>query len=317
MKNKVLIIDGNNLLYRAYYKFNNLRTSKGVLSGCIYGFPYILNSLIKFHLPDDVIVVFDGGRDKKRLDLLPDYKGSRKPKVSFDPEDFYRQRDEVIKILVTLGIKIIQQNGKEADDIIWLLARRYKRTWQVVIVSSDKDFVQLISKNVSIWNPKLSVRITHQNCKKIVGYNPEQCVDFLILDGDVSDNIKGLVGVGPASINDLFNRGYTIESYLISNDIELPKFKKSLLEPVFLINRRLINIRLFVRKYMSLRDANIIIPKKIKSRELAFICSNHEITTFTDKGFIHAFEKLFKNNKQNTLCLKHLSSVPQVSAKQL
>lgn len=317
MKNKVLIIDGNNMLYRAYYKFSNLRTSKGVLSGCIYGFPYILNSLIKFHLPTDVIVVFDGGRDKKRLDLLPDYKGSRKPKVSFDAEDFYRQRDEVIKILITLGIKIIRQKDKEADDIIWLIARRYKRTWQVVIVSSDKDFVQLISKNISIWNPKLSIRITHQNCKKIMGYNPEQCVDYLTLDGDVSDNIKGLTGVGPASINDFFNKGYTIESYLVSNDIELPKFKKSLLEDVFLLNRKLINIRLFVRKYMSLKDTTMIIPKKIKPKELAYICSNHEISTFSNKGFIHAFEKLFKNNKQNTLCQKYLSSVRRVSEKQL
>lgn len=309
MKHKLLLIDGNNMLHRAYYKFQNLRTTKRSPSGVIYGFPYILNSLIKTHLPDDVIVVFDGNRDKKRLELLPDYKGSRKPKINFDKEDFFRQRNEVVKMLGFLGIKTILQRDKEADDIIWLVARRYKKHCQVVIVSSDKDFAQLISKNVSIWDPKISKRITTKNCFEIKGYTPENCVDWLILVGDESDNIKGMVGVGEARARNFFELGHTIESYLIGNNEELPSFKKSLLEPVFLINRKLIDIRLFVRNYMSLNTATIVIPKKIDKRELAFICSKHELTSFSKPEFLHAFEKLLKNNNNNKFCLKYLGKM--------
>lgn len=315
MKAKILIIDGNNMLYRAYYKFQNLRTSKGVLSGVIYGFPYIMNALIKSHLPDDVIVVFDGGRDKKRMEISPDYKGSRKIKLGFDAEDFYRQRDEVIKILHILGIKVLYQKHKEADDLIWLATRRIKRHCQVVIVSSDKDFNQLISKNVSIWNPKLDKRVTHKNCKELTGYEPHQCVDYLTFTGDASDNIKGVPGIGEKRAKDFLEMGQSIESYLLSNDKELKGFEKSKLEDVFLINRKLIGIRLFVRKYMSLRDATISIPKKINTKELNFFCSKHEINTFGTKNFIHAFEKLLKNNKNNTLCQKYLSAVQVVSVK--
>lgn len=315
-KNKFLILDGNNALYRAYYKFNNLKTSKGINSGVIYGFPYILGSLIKSHLPDDVIVVFDGGRDKKRMELSPDYKGSRKPKAGFDKDDFHRQRDEVIKVLHILGIKVVYQRDKEADDLIWLIARRLKRYMQVVIVSSDKDFNQLISKNVSIWNPKLDKRVTHKNCKELVGYEPHQCVDYLTFVGDESDNIKGVPGIGHKRATDFIELGESIESYLVSSNKELKGFEKSKLEPVFLINRKLIGIRLFVRKYMSLRDATISIPKKLNHKELNFFCSKYEINSFSKPSFTHAFEKLLKNNKNNTLCQKFLSSVPVVSVKQ-
>lgn len=319
MKSKLLIIDGNNMLYRAYYKFQNLRTTKRSPSGIIYGFPYILNSLIKTHLPDEVIVVFDGDRDKKRLELHPEYKGSktRKARINFDRDDFFRQRNEVVKILHYLGIKILYQRNKEADDLIWLLARRYKRDNTVVIVSSDKDFAQFISKNVSIWDPKINQRITHKNCFEIKGYTPENCVDWLTLTGDDSDNIKGMMGVGPGRAKDFFKRGHTIESYLTSDCEEINAFPRTLLEPVFLINRKLIDVRFFVRKYMSLRDATINIPKGINKKELAFICSKHELSTFTSSNFLHAFEKLLKNNKNNKLCQKYLSQVPQVSVKQL
>lgn len=310
MKNKILIIDGNNMLYRAYYKFQNLRTTKRSPSGVIYGFPFILNSLIKSHLPDDVIVVFDGGRDEKRLELHPEYKGERdKKKIDFDKKDFFRQRNIVIKMLRFLGIKVVHQKGKEADDLIWLITRRYKRTWQVVIASSDKDFAQMISKNVSVWNPKLNKRITHKNCFEIMKYTPENCVDYLTLVGDESDNIKGMPGVGVARAANFFSLGYTIESYLTSYDEEITSFPRNRLEPVFLLNRKLINVRLFVRKYMSINDATISIPKKINEREFKFLCSNHEITSFMKDGWLHAFEKLLKNNKNNTTCLKLLGNM--------
>lgn len=317
MKNKFMIIDGNNMLYRAYYKFTNLRTQKGVLSGVIYGFPLILNAVIKQHLPDDVIVVFDGGRDKERTKLWPDYKKSRgDKKINFDSDNFYFQKSEVVKMLMALGIKIVEVPKREADDVIWMLTKKLKIKNQVIIVSSDKDFNQLISQNVSIWNPKAANRLTHKNLQKEVGYTPEQCVDRLIMEGDDSDNIPGLVGVGAARARDFLEKHNSIESYLKSNCEELKSFPKNRLEEVFLRNRILIDIRLFCRRYFDKNDLQIMIPgKKVNRTEFNMVCSNYEISSFNEGNFIRTFEKLLKNNDKNKLVLKYLKRVSVIKVK--
>lgn len=295
MKNKILIIDGNNLLYRAYYKFSNLRTSKKVLSGIVYGFPYILNGMIKQQSPDDIIVVFDGGRDAKRMEVCPEYK-QRDKKLSFDSENFYEQKEAVVKLLTCLGVKIVQIPKREADDVIWLLTKRLKRKNQVVILSSDKDFNQLISESVSIYNPKAGKRITHKNCFGETGYEPHQCVDWLIMDGDASDNIKGLTGVGPAKIKDFFTKFDSIKEYLISSKEEVKSFPRHMLEPVFLRNRVLIDIRLFTQRYFDKSELFIRVPKqKINKAEFNMICSQYEISSFDEK-FVKNFKKLLKND---------------------
>jgi DNA polymerase-1 len=308
-KNKFMIIDGNNALYRAYYKFANLRAQSGALSGIIYGFPLILNAAIKQHLPDDVIVVFDGGRDKERTKVHPEYK-KRDKKVSFDAEDFFKQRDVLVNMLVCLGIKIVWLPEREADDVIWALTKKLKKQNQVIIVSSDKDFNQLISENVSIWNPKADTRYTHKNLEKEVGYRPDQCVDYLILDGDSSDNIPGMVGVGKVTIGKFFEMGMTIEKYLTSDCKEHIKFPKHLLETVFLRNRILIDLRLFNRRYFDNKELFIRMPKKAKidKTEFNIICSHYDISSF-DKSFLRTFKLLFERNKNNKLCLKYLSQV--------
>lgn len=293
-KDKVLLIDGNNMLHRAYYKFQNLKNAKGVLTGVIYGFPYILRGLISLHKPQKVIVVFDGGRSKRRLEILPEYK-QRDKKAGFDADNFYFQKEKVQELLDILGIPYIQKKHTEADDLIWLLARKYKRKkYEVMIVSSDKDFNQCITKGISIWNPKADKRYTHLNLKKEVGYEPHECVDYLILDGDTSDNIKGMPGVGHARALNFIKEQGSIKKYLISNDEEMKSFPRNRLEPVFLLNRELIDIRFFCRR--NLKGVKLKIPKieitKVKKKKLAFFCSSYSITTFIKDDFIKTFNKL-------------------------
>lgn len=294
MKNKVLIIDGNNMLYRAYYKFNNLRSSKGLLTSIIYGFPYILQSLIKLQKPDKVYVVFDGGRDPKRIELLPDYK-KREKKAGFDAENFFFQKDELIKFLDILGIPHLTVEKREADDIIWLMARKLKRLKNnVVIVSSDKDFNQLICEGITIWNPKADKRFTVKNLKKEIGYEPHECVDYLILDGDTSDNIKGMPGVGNARALNFIKEQGSIRKYLTSDCDEMTSFPKVRLEEVFLLNRQLIDIKLFCRRY--LKDVKITLPepkvKKVSKKKIAFFCSKYSITSFNKNEFVKTFKNL-------------------------
>ena len=294
-KTKCLIIDGNNLAHRAYHQYKNMRSSDGKPSGVVFGVPYILWSLIRNHNADDVLVAFDGGRDKNRLKVLPDYK-KREPKSDFDYEDFITQKEDAKKILENLGIKMVSKKGLEADDIIWLAARRLSRKGQVMIVSTDKDFVQLIDKNISLWNPWKNDRITHLNYQKHYPFTPEQCVDYLVLDGDKSDNIPGYKGVGEKTALGFLETYGSIENYL--TDLKLPehsKIKRDVLEEVYKRNKYLIDIKYFVKtNKLKYKDIPIISSNKINKKEINLVCSNYSINIFTREDFILTYKKLIK-----------------------
>lgn len=292
-RNKILIIDGNNLLYRAYNQYKSM-SYKGKSSSIIFGFPYILRSQILLHKPDEVLVVFDGGRSKERKNLLPTYKQKEK-RSDFNIEDFISQKETLKLILDCYGIPHIEHKGTEADDIIWLYVRRLKRFKEnkhIVILTTDKDYNQFISNKVSIWNPWKGIRITYKNCKNIFGYEPEQCVDFLVLTGDTSDNIPGLPGIGPVRAMNLLNKYGTIEDYLLNGEEE-KLFPKKELESIYLLNRQLIDIRLFCRRH--LKDIKIELPnkpKKVNKKELAIILSDYGVKHLLKTEFIQTFKDL-------------------------
>ena len=297
MRNKVLIIDGNNLAHRAYHKYKSLRSSEGKKSSIVFGFPYILNSLINLHKPDAVEVVFDGGRDKARLKALPNYK-DRPKKDDFDYEDFQDQKKVVMDILACLGVPVIFAKKREADDLIWLVSRKYaRRKWNVVIVSTDKDFPQLMVHNklITIWNPWKNVRITHKNCSTYFPFTAEQCIDYLILDGDSSDNIAGYKGVGPKTALKFLEKYGSIENYL--NDTKLPednKIKRDVLADIYKLNKYLIDIKYFVK----LNNIKISAKDKLKVdfnlKKLFVIIGEYEIEYFRKGYFTSTFSNLYK-----------------------
>lgn len=290
---KTLLIDGNNLCHRAYHKFKQMRSSEGKQSGVAFGFLYILRSLINLHSATDVVVVFDGGRHPKRLELLPNYK-DRKKKEDFDIKSFISQKEDVKKFLKYFCIKYVDVKGTEADDIIWLIARKVKKENPVVIVSTDKDFNQLISPSVSIWHPWKDKRITHKNIKELYGYTPEQCVDYLILVGDNSDNIKGYPGIGDKRALSFLAK-HSIKEYLYTYDHEEHSIiKRRKLEEIYLLNRKLIDIRLFCRKYFKINLKEVIKKpkKKINKKKIAVLASDYSITTFHKEDFQKTFKKL-------------------------
>lgn len=289
---KIIIIDGNNLCHRAYHKFKQMRSSEGKQSGVAFGFLYILRSLVNLHSATRVIVVFDGGRHPKRVELLPNYK-ERDKKDDFDSKSFYSQKDDVKKFLKYFCIDYIEEPGTEADDVMWLLARKLKKKNQIVIVSTDKDFNQLLSKDISIWHPWKDKRITHKNIESIYGYTPEQCVDYLILVGDSSDNIKGYPNIGDKRARDFLAK-HSIKEYLYTYEHdEHSIIKRKKLEEIYLLNRQLIDIRLFCRRYMKGNFTTLVKnhKKKIEKKKIAELASDYSITTFHKEDF----QKTFKN----------------------
>ena len=302
MKNKVLIIDGNNLAHRAYHKYKSLRSSEGKKSSIVFGFPYILNSLINLHKPDAVEVVFDGSRDKGRLKALPDYK-KRDKKEDFDYEDFQNQKEVVMDILACLGVPVIFAKKREADDLIWLVSRKYaRRKWNVVIVSTDKDFPQLMVHNklITIWNPWKNVRITHKNCKQYFPFSAEQCIDYLILDGDASDNIIGYKGVGPKTALKFLDEYGSIENYLNNDNLpEDKKIKRDVLVDIYKLNKYLIDIKYFVK----LNNIKLL-PKernigKFDLKRFFNIISEYEIEYFHKGYFTTTFKKLINDKSRS------------------
>jgi len=260
----------------------------------IYGVPNIIRSLITLLSAKEVYVCFDGGRSEHRLELHPGYK-DRDKGDDFDFKDFQRQKKIVIKVLVKLGVPVIMRSGMEADDIIWLIARRLKKTRHVIIVSTDKDFNQCLSKKVSIWNSFRNARITHLSLFKDYGYYPEETVDWLVLDGDKSDCIPGVAGMGKVTIRKFLDK-HSIKEYLIGNHEQFGRFEKKAVEEKYLFNRQLIDIRLFIRRNnITLKSLNISLKpevKKIKVKSFIIWCSQYDLRSFQKENFIEKFKRL-------------------------
>lgn len=296
-KEKFLVIDGNNLLHRAYHKFKSMASKDGTKSSIAFGFPYILKSLIDTQKPSEVLIAFDEDRDKHRLAVWPGYKGKRSDnnkKRDFDYDDFQKQKRDLQKIMSCLGIPYVSKKDLEADDIIWLYTRKKKRRGHVVIVSTDKDFNQLLSERVSIWHPWKNKRITHKNCKQIYGYTPEQCVDYLSLCGDDSDNIPGIRGIGDKTAKKFLAEHGSLKDYLKSDAPEFNKMPRKETEELYYRNRTLIDIRYFCRKHLDIKTIPLKSKKgkEIDKRELAMICSKYSINMFTQDKFLKTFKKL-------------------------
>lgn len=294
----ILVIDGNNMAYRAFYKFSQLSTMGGKNTSIVYGIPFILKSLIEKWSPDMVIAVFDGSRSKYRLKLLPEYKGTRGNKLDFDREDFLRQKGEVINGLRHMGIPVVLDPKEEADDMIYLVRRTLLKQGPnntIIVVSSDKDFNQLATdKNTVIFNPSSGEKITKYNCKKIRGYEPGQLVDYLTLTGDSSDNIPGMPGIGEKRATGFLDKYGSIKAYL-NGDTEEKMFPKKELKAVWKRNRELISLSRFYVKHMTNKRVawfkNDPFPKFDLSGYRTY-CIENQLTSFNEASFMQVYKSL-------------------------
>ena len=201
---RLLIIDGHAFAYRAFYAIRGLTSPSGQPTNAIYGFINMLAKLEAQVLPTHAVVVWDGGLDEERVGELDDYKGQRDPM----PDDMEVQLDAMVEYLEAAGWASVCDDGVEADDRIGQLAKRAEdEGMEVVIASSDKDFLQLINDRVSMLNPadKTGTPMDAAAVLAKTGVRPAQIVDWLSLVGDAADNIPGVPGVGVKTASALLN----------------------------------------------------------------------------------------------------------------
>lgn len=208
---RLLIIDGHAYAYRAFYAIRVLRSPEGRPTNAIYGFIKMLEKMVASLRPDFLAVVWDGGLSAERVALMPHYKAQR-PET---PEELKPQFDEIVNYLKAAGMMSLCKEGIEADDYIASLAKLAEAAGvKVVIASSDKDFMQLVSPAVGLFNPndKTEMVWTNVQVREKIGVEPEQVVDWLSLVGDTVDNIHGVPGVGRKTATGLLGKFGSIKN---------------------------------------------------------------------------------------------------------
>ncbi|HPJ93281.1 MAG TPA: DNA polymerase I [Deltaproteobacteria bacterium] len=195
------LIDGSSYVYRAFYAMRNLSTSKGMPTNAIYIFSRMLLKLLKDKDPQHICFVLDSRGPTHRHAMYKDYKATRQKM----PEDLQIQIPYIIDIVQAMGIPLVQIEGLEADDIIASLARRYESDFRVVIISGDKDLMQLVNEKTSVWDTLKDTTYDRDAVKEKYGVYPEYIADLLAIMGDSSDNIPGIPGIGAKGATSLIN----------------------------------------------------------------------------------------------------------------
>lgn len=227
MKKKLVLVDGSSYLYRAYYALPPLKSPKGNPTGAIYGFVRMISSLMKDLSPEYIAVVFDLPGKTFRHEKYQEYKANRKE----TPDDLKVQIPEIKKLIKLWGIKILEIPGYEADDIIAALAKKgEKEGFEVIIVTPDKDMMQLVDENIKILNPVNGEIFNREKVKEKYGVYPEQFVEYLAMIGDTVDNIIGVKGVGPKTASKLLNEFGSVENIYNNLDKLRPKLQEAFLE---------------------------------------------------------------------------------------
>jgi len=241
---RLLIVDGHAYAYRAFHAIRELRSPAGQPTNAIYGFVKMLEKMRAAIAPTHLVVVWDGGLNAERLAALPDYKAQR-PEM---PEDLRPQLDDIGRFLVAAGVAGYCREGVEADDYIATLARKAATAgWNVVIASSDKDFMQLVSPKVGLLNPndKTGVIWGQDQVMAKTGVAPAQVADWLALMGDAVDNIPGVAGVGPKTAADLLQQFGSAEALLVRLDeVKSEKLRTALRNSAEVVRRNQKLVRL-------------------------------------------------------------------------
>ncbi len=187
------LVDGSSYIYRAYYAIRHLSSPTGFPTNAIYGFIQMLLKLLKDYNPQHVAVVFDAGRTTFRTEMYPDYKANR----AAMPDDLRMQMEPIRDVVRAFNIPSLELQGYEADDIIGALAGRFAaRGGKVVVVTGDKDLMQIVTDHVTLLDTMKGKESGIAEVVERFGVGPELVTDILGLAGDSSDNIPGVPGIG-------------------------------------------------------------------------------------------------------------------------
>ena len=231
--NKIVLVDGNNLMFRSYfataYTGNLMKNSKGQVTNALYGFANMINKILKEEEPAYMAVAFDIGKTF-RHEVYQDYKAGRQK----TPDELKSQMPIAKEMLTAMGIKYLELEGYEADDIIGTLSERANQDpeWDALLVTSDHDYLQLITDvtTVKMLRPKDYIKYTPTVFKEEYGIDPIKVIDLKALMGDSSDNIPGVPGVGEKTALKLLQEYETLDNLYEHVEEVKGKLKDKLIE---------------------------------------------------------------------------------------
>jgi DNA polymerase-1 len=224
---RLFLIDGYSNIFRAFYAIRNLSNSRGEPTNAVYGFVTMLKKLLREEDPELIGVALEGGRTF-RSDKFEDYKANRSPM----PEDLRSQIPLIRKVLEAYRIPILELAGYEADDVLGTLScRAAEAGYQVVLVSADKDLMQLVEPRVSLYHTGRNKLYGPQEVTEDFGVPPEKVADVLALMGDSIDNIPGVPGIGEKGAKGLIQEYGTLEDLLArAGEVSRKAYREGLLQ---------------------------------------------------------------------------------------
>src|SRR3989338_7566709 len=247
------LIDGSSQFYRAFFAIRPLTTSKGLHVNAVYGFTTMLLKVLKDLKPDYVSIVFDTAKKTFRHDLYSDYKANRAEM----PDDLVEQIPYIKEVVNGFNILALEKEGYEADDIIGTVCQRLKKeALQIVIISSDKDLMQLIDPHVMLYDTMRDRKVKEPEVKEKFGVPPDRVIDVLGLMGDSSDHVPGVPGIGPKTATELIQKFGSMENVLKHTE-KLEGKKREMLEKFkdqALLSKKLVTLHCDVPLQFSLKD---------------------------------------------------------------
>ena len=313
--NKLVLIDGNSLSFRAFYALPLLSNHAGIHTNAVYGFAMLLEKIIKEEKPNHFLVAFDAGKTTFRHSKYSEYKGGRQK----TPPELSEQFPYIRQLLDAYHIKRYELDNYEADDIIGTLSRQADEAdFETIIITGDRDLTQLATDNVTIYYTKKGVTdVDHYTpefiAEKYQGLVPKQIIDMKGLMGDTSDNIPGVAGVGEKTAIKLLNQFESVEGvYEHIEEVTAKKLKEKLINSKddALMSKDLATINVHSPIEVSLEDTKLTLQddtaekielfKKLEFKQLlADIDTSSTNEEVIDKTF--EIEQDFQNVDLNDL----------------
>ena len=255
MTSRLLLVDALNIFYRAFFAVTGLATSSGRPTNAVFGFIKTLMQLERIWQPTHWLIVFDGGMPPERLALCPGYKAQRPPM----PDALRAQFQPLEEYLDGARIPRVRIDAKEADDVLASVASRAAgEGFEVLVVSSDKDLMQIVDAQVAMVVPgNVAEKEGPEQVLRKKGVRPDQIVDWLALMGDSADNIPGVSGVGAKTAAKWLGQWESLDNiWLHGSEIKPEKLRQALADQreVVLRNVRMIRLQRDIRSFESMAD---------------------------------------------------------------
>jgi len=277
-----LLIDGNALMHRAYHAIPPFKTKDGIPTNAVYGFYSILSKAITDFHPENLIICFDTPKPTFRNHLYKEYQAHR-PKID---DEFIEQIPYIKKGLDLARIIHVEKDGFEGDDIIGTVANKLSNSGKkVLILSGDRDILQLVKEKILVVTPQLGFSKTkiydEHEVEEKFGVKPEKIPDLKSLAGDPSDNYSGAKGIGPKTAAKLINQWQSVENLLKHlDDIKEEKIKKALIA---------CKKHIIISKQLAKIDSNVDL--ELDFSKTKFVGFNQEFNNFLLKLEMYSLAK--------------------------